>query len=247
MTKLSIKTTQNVPLYFTSASLGERMLGYALDMLIKAAYLVSVYYLLKSTGGWMLINGFDSWTRGAFFLFFYMPVAFYSLVCESWMEGQTFGKKIVKTKVVKIDGFQATFSDYVARWLFRLIDIDLGYVPGVLTMLFTKHTQRLGDIAAGTAVITLKSKYNISHTILAELGEDYVPTFSPTQILLFSDEDIRIIKENAQEAYINSDHTHLNILVERVESVIQMKNSFQNPHDFIARVIEDYNFYTSKG
>ena len=44
MSELYIKTTQNVPLFFTPASVGERMLGYAIDVVIQMAYAITMYY-----------------------------------------------------------------------------------------------------------------------------------------------------------------------------------------------------------
>lgn len=60
-------------------------------------------------------------------------------------------------------------------------------------MIASKIHQRLGDIAAGTAVISMKNDVNISHTILENIAEDYQPTYS--QVVRFSDNDMRIIKE----------------------------------------------------
>lgn len=246
MSELYIKTTQNVPLFFTPASVGERMLGYAIDVAIQIAYVISMYYILYFTGVLKLLDEWDNWSIGAFFLVVLSPVMLYSLVCESTMEGRTFGKMLMKTKVVKIDGYQASFSDYFTRWIFRLVDIDMGYIPGLLSMLFTKHTQRLGDIAAGTAVISEKSKYTISHTILADIQDDYVPTFSQSQILCFSDNDMRVIKENAMEAIKNTDYFLLDKLTLKVENVMQIKNPFRSQREFLNKVLEDYNYYTGK-
>lgn len=222
------------------------MLGYAINMIIKFAYAVTLYYILYFTGILKLISDWDMWSTGAFFMFLYAPVAFYSLLCESMMEGRTFGKKLMKTKVVKIDGFQASFTDYVTRWLFRLIDIDMGFVPGLLSMLFSKHTQRLGHLAAGTAVITEKLKYNISHTILMDVNEGYKPVFSQSQILRFNDNDMRIIKDYFTEASKTRDSELLQKLVSKIEDVIQTKNPYIDARDFMLKVIQDYNYYTGK-
>lgn len=246
MSKLYITTTQNVPLFFIPASVGERMLGYAIDMVIKASYVISVYYLLKYMGTLDLIDKMETWTRMATLLVIYSPVVFYSLISESLMEGRTFGKILVKTRVVKIDGYQASFSDYFTRWIFRLVDIDMGFVAGVLSMLFSKHTQRLGDLAAGTAVISEKSKYNLSHTILADITGDYQPYFSRTQILQFNDNDMRIIKENGLKAVQNKDAILMEKLTARIEEVIRIKNKFPRREEFISKLIEDYNYYTGE-
>ena len=54
-------------------------------------------------------------------------------------------------------------------------------------MLFNKKSQRLGDMAAGTAVIGLKDSVNINHTILEYLREDYKPSY-PNVIKLSDNE-----------------------------------------------------------
>ena len=67
----------------------------------------------------------DDWSRIAIIVSFYLPVVFYSLIFEALLEGQTIGKRIMKIKVVKIDGYQASIYDYLVRWFFRLIDLNL--------------------------------------------------------------------------------------------------------------------------
>src|SRR5690606_34488543 len=142
-------------------------------------YGLAVYYIIFELFGLSrLLEGMDQWSTGSIIVFFALPVFFYTLVFESFMEGQTIGKHVLKIKVIKIDGYQAGFGDYLIRWLFRLIDININMgIIGLIAMLLSKKTQRLGDMSAGTAVITLKSNVTINHTILKELKEDYVPTY----------------------------------------------------------------------
>lgn len=246
MSKLYITTTQNVPLFFNTASIGERMLGYLIDMIVKASYAISLYYLLKYSGALDVIINMEMWNRNTIFLVIYSPIVFYSLLTESLMEGRTLGKMLVKTRVVKIDGYQASFTDYFTRWICRLVDIDLGFVAGVVSMLLTRHTQRLGDLAAGTAVVSEKSKYNLTHTILAEINGDYQPYFSRAQMLRFNDNDMRIIKENAVIALQSRDEALMEKLTTKMEEVIRSKNQFPTRKNFIAKVIEDYNYYTGE-
>ena len=112
------------------------------------------------------------------------------------------GKHLEKNnenKGCKTDGYQASFGDYFMRWFFRLIDIMFSSgLVGVITMVTNKYNKRLGDLAAGTAVITLKSKYNINHTILVNLSQDYIARYP--QVIALSDNDMRIIKENYVKA-----------------------------------------------
>ena len=101
MSELSITTTQNVNINFTAASVADRMLAYLVDLLIKSAYFVVVWGIVFYS---LVFNqrmaGLDTWSYYAVVVIFYSPVLFYSLLFESLLEGQTLGKRLLKTIVV---------------------------------------------------------------------------------------------------------------------------------------------------
>lgn len=244
MSELSINTTQNVRINFIAASPGERIGSYFIDLGIKVAYVTVIslifFYWLNFD---KLFQTLDNWSKFSIFLILYFPFFIYSLTLESIFEGQTIGKKLVKIKVVKIDGYQAGFGDYLMRWFFRLVDITILYgIVAVVSIVSSKKAQRLGDMVAGTAVITLKNKINISHTILEEIGDSYVPTYP--LVIKLSDNDMRIIKETFQNAQARNDQEVIHKLVEKIESVTGIKNQSDNENDFLRVILKDYNFYT---
>ncbi len=244
MSELSINTTQNVKINFIAASVGERLGAYFIDAGIKLSY---IFFIIWVFFYWMdidsLMTNLDMWSRGAIFLVLFFPLIIYSITLESIFEGQSFGKKLVKIKVVKIDGYQAGFGDYLIRWFFRIIDFSLfNGIIGLIAVASSKKSQRLGDMAAGTAVITLKNKINISHTILEDIGEAYVPTYP--LVIKLSDNDMRIIKETYQSALAKNDHEIIYKLVAKIEGVTGIKNQSGNNNDFIRVILKDYNFYT---
>ncbi len=244
MSELYISTTQNVVINFKAASVGERMYASLLDLLIKGAYIIVVAYVffyLMGIGN--LLNTMDMWSKMAVIILFFFPVMIYSLTLESIFEGQTIGKKILKIKVVKIDGYQASFGDYLIRWLFRIIENNLmGGLIGLVAMIVNSKTQRMGDVAAGTAVITLKNNISINHTILEEIGEAYVPIYP--LVIKLSDNDMRIIKETFKVAESKKDFETIEKLTKKIESVTGIKNQSCSQIDFIKTILKDYNFYT---
>jgi len=245
MSNLNIITTQNIKLFFTTASVGERMLAYGIDLLIKAAYIIVILIVLSQLFQFNIYTDLEG-PMIIILVLLASPLMFYTLVCESTMEGQTFGKKIVKIKVVKIDGYQAGFLDYFIRWIFAIVDIQMGYAPGLISMVSTKHTRRLGDLVAGTAVISEKSKYNISHTILMDVKDDYKPYFSRNQVVLFSDNDVRIIKENTLLAVKQKNPALISKISNKICSVMKINNPFAHEKELIDTLLSDYDYYTGK-
>jgi len=246
MSELSITTTQNVNINFNTASVGERVLAYLLDLVVIIAYYTVIYYVLFNLLGLSdAISGMDQWSQNAIHGFISLPVLFYSLALENLLEGQTIGKRVMKTKVIKIDGYQAGFGDYLMRWIFRIVEVTPPLtIIGLITMMVNKKTQRLGDMAAGTAVISLKNHITIDHTILKEIKADYVPTYP--LVIKLTDNDVRIIKETYETAVVAADFDIINRLQHKIESVTGIKSVSSSPMTFIDTIIKDYNYYTQK-
>ena len=246
MSELSITTTQNVNINFNTASIGERILAHLLDLLIFIAYYIVVYLVIFDIIGFNnFLSGLDQWSEMAVYAIFFLPIMFYSLTLESLMEGQTLGKRIMKIKVIKIDGYQAGFGDYFIRWVFKIVEsTGILYFVGLITMLVNKKTQRLGDIAAGTAVISLKNKININHTILRELDDSYVPVYP--LVIKLSDNDVRIIKETFETSLKATDWPMIQKLQDKIENVTGIKSVSANATAFVETVLNDYNYYTQK-
>jgi len=75
----------------------------------------------------------------------------YFSFCELLLSGQTVGKRISKIRVVKAEGFSLDVVSVMVRNLFRVADhLPLLWIVPVLT----SRSQRLGDLAAGTLVVT---------------------------------------------------------------------------------------------
>jgi uncharacterized RDD family membrane protein YckC len=79
---------------------------------------------------------------------------FYFVFFETVWRGRSPGKRLLGLGVAHDDGLPVSFGASLVRNLLRAVDILPGaYTTGLVAMLVSKQTQRLGDVAAGTVVI----------------------------------------------------------------------------------------------
>ncbi len=240
MGNLQINTTQNVNLNYKIASIGERILAFLIDGFILYLYAILVN-LIGDAIGYVYE---DRWTQRGLVSLIFLPAMFYSVIMHSIFNGRTVGKILLKMRVVRFDGSPVHWSNYLVRWMLRLVDIWLfvGSI-GLLTILFSERRQRLGDAAAGTVVISTKNKTKVSHTILEEVEEVYEPKF--TNVTLLTDKDVRLIKDTYLIAKRSNDYKTLTALRVKVESILQTKSELYD-RQYLDTVIKDYNYYTQK-
>ncbi len=243
MSNLQINTTQNVNLDYKIVSIGERILAFLID-----GFLLYLYAVLVQLVGEAISYVYDdSWTQRGLVGLIFLPAMFYSLLMHSLFNGRTVGKMLLKMRVVKVDGTPVHWSNYLVRWMLRLVDIWIT-IPvlgafGTVIILFSDRRQRVGDAAAGTVVISTKNKTKVSHTILEEISETYVPQF--TNVTLLTDKDARIIKDTFLIARKGSDYKTLKALRDKVESILNTKSELYDVQ-YLDTVLKDYNFYTQR-
>lgn len=240
MSNLQINTTQNVNLNYKIVSVGERIVAFFIDAFILYLYAVLVDFIGDAIG--YIYE--DGWTQRGIVALIFLPASCYSLVMHSIFNGRTVGKMLLKMRVVKLDGSPVHWSNYLVRWMLRLVDIwtFLGSI-GLLTILFSERRQRLGDAAAGTVVISTKNKTKVSHTILEEVEEAYQPKF--TNVTLLTDKDVRLIKETYRIARKSNDFKTMTALRVKVDSILQTKSELYDVQ-YLDTVLKDYNYYTQK-
>src|SRR5688572_5525214 len=91
----------------------------------------------------------------AFYIFFYFIVSIgYPIFAEWRWRGQTVGKRLLRLRVMDVQGLRLQFSQIMVRNLLRFVDaFPVLYTVGGITSFFSRKGQRLGDLAANTIVV----------------------------------------------------------------------------------------------
>ena len=235
MDEFQIETAQNVGISQSVAGIGDRLLAYLIDSAVIFSYIIATLMLL----GALNLEVRDAW---AIYLLMNLPAFLYYVLLETFWDGKTVGKSIMKTRVVKLDGSKPSFANYFVRWILRIVDVVITFGGGAaLTILMKGNGQRIGDIAAGTTVISERQKVSIDDTILKEIPFDYVPTYS--QVTVLNDRDIQKVKNLYDDAVVRGNHNVILNLHYRLSKVMAVEPK-EKPADFVAKVIKDYNYYT---
>jgi uncharacterized RDD family membrane protein YckC len=235
MDEFQIETAQNVGINQNVANIGDRMLGYLIDSAVILFYVISSILLLVALD----LDMGDAWS---IYLLVNLPAFLYYVLLETFWDGKTIGKSAMNTRVVKLDGSKPSFANYFVRWILRIVDVALtSGGAAVLTILIKGNGQRIGDIAAGTTVISEKRKVTINDTILKEIPVGYVPTYS--QVTVLNDADMQKVKNLFDDAVLKGNHNIILNLHHRLIKVMAVEPK-EKPVDFIAKVIKDYNYYT---
>src|SRR5262245_3983820 len=116
MQTISVQTTQNVFIQHPIASVGERILAYLIDTILLMVYItvvVAAFINLDLEIIWIWV------------MTIVVPLFFYHLAFEIFMNGQSPGKRVMNIQVVRLDGTQPSIGDYLLRWFFGFVDIQL--------------------------------------------------------------------------------------------------------------------------
>ncbi len=173
-----------------------------------------------------------------FYILFTLPGLLLNLICETFLNGQSFGKMILGIKVIKEDGSQANFSSQLLRSMFRIVD---HMFVGLISVAVTDKSQRLGDLVAKTLVVRVNHKYSIHNTILYRQVQAYNLVYN--QVALMNDEEVNIIKEVIDFSYTQNQPEHINKLAKKLQVKYGITSVSTNNADFLNTLLKDYSYY----
>lgn len=227
---ISINTAHNVAINYTPAGVIDRVLATIIDF----AFLFGLLFM----GAFVLgaLNTFINMDWAIFILV--LLLSLYHLICEYAFNGRSLGKFTMRLQVVKLNGKKLTFWDCMLRWVFRLVDITISSgAVALISIIVSKHTQRLGDLAAGTTVIRHERSVTLKQMSQYDAPEEYEVVFQ--QAALLSDKDIKIIKDVLREVNRNKNYNLLAPLAKKIKEVTGIETDMV-PLDFVKTILKDY-------
>src|SRR5262245_1285646 len=146
---LQIRTPEGIVFSQELAGPVTRFLAWAVDFMCIIALVIMMSYAMIRLH--VISPGFGS----ALSAIGYFVISIgYGIACEWLWRGQTVGKRLLRLRVVDVEGMRLQFNQIVTRNLLRFVDsLPLLYFVGGVVCCLSPKCQRLGDIAANTIVI----------------------------------------------------------------------------------------------
>ena len=146
--RLEIRTPEGVRFSHEIADPVVRGIAWLIDILVLLALLTIVGQILSILA---LLGDFG---RSIGALAFFVVILGYPIFCEIRWRGQTLGKRLMRLRVIDVQGLKLQPAQAVMRNILRPVDMLPGvYLLGGLVSIFTRNGQRLGDLVAGTTVV----------------------------------------------------------------------------------------------
>jgi uncharacterized RDD family membrane protein YckC len=197
-----LRTPEQIDIQYDLAGLGSRFMAIALDTLVQSIVFLALAAVFGLGMALLSQSSRDLFGRDADFLavigvavavlLIFLLTWGYFLIFELIWSGQTPGKRWAGIRVLTTRGEPVTLVHVLVRNLLRLVDmLPTSYTIGIICILVTRRSQRLGDMVAGTVVVRERR---------AELP-DTLPPLDPSRALPpqiasnFSTDDIRLARD----------------------------------------------------
>jgi uncharacterized RDD family membrane protein YckC len=247
METIKITTSQNVEIDYAVAGLGDRIVARLIDIGLFGgiSYVVIIVFTIIFAG-----SGNTNWAKGTGFIIAIITwlslFVFYDLVAEIFFNGQSIGKRIMKIKVVSLNGARPGVGQYIIRWLFRAVDfgVTMGSLA-VVSVALTDDRQRTGDKIAGTTLIKTQPVNNFKDLFFQEPDAEHVTTYP--QVSQLTDKDINLIHEVIR--YFNATGNSLLVykLALRIKAFLGVSYPAEiNEYQFLEIIVQDYTALTAR-
>ena len=151
---LSVETPEHARLDFPLADLGSRALAITADFAVQIAGGVLIAVVLTLLlGEWGAPGVWAGLGEAVFIVATFVIYVLYFFLFEFFWDGRTPGKRLMGLRVIHVGGEPLSLSGAALRSVIRVVDLLPGGLVGAVSIMATKRSQRVGDIAARTLVV----------------------------------------------------------------------------------------------
>ena len=237
MAQTSIITGQYVCIRQKAATVVQRFFAWVID----------IVFLGIATFIGLLFVGISTASHSESFSFLVGTIVFlllllYPLLMEIYNNGQTIGKALIGIKVTSLDGSKPSKTALTLRWLLYLVDFFMGI--GLVFVIFSKNCQRIGDLAAGTAVVS-SSRGSRPYLLNSYkyITDNYVPTYPEAASL-----SMRQVEVIGHLIYAENSHRDRLIaqLAKKLEQHLGIRAKESDNERFLNTIYNDFQYYATK-
>lgn len=243
MNHISVITSQNITIDYDVAGLGERIAARIIDYAIFLAIYLFFLIVVASLGLVFNKSGYI-----ILLIIFGVLFVFYDLLCETFFNGQSIGKRALHIKVISLDGYQPSIGQYTLRWLFRFVDFTLTMqVGGLICVAVTPQKQRIGDLIAGTTLIKTVPRTSFEALVFKPQlqDDDYTPLLP--EVTQLSDQEITLVHEVINNFNKSGNDMLVYKMAMKAKDVMQVRiPDTMDELQFLQQIIRDYNYLTSR-
>jgi len=161
---LQIQTPEGVVFNLTAAGLFTRFLAWTVD----GAAIMTASSIISTCTQLLAIISPDF--ANALFIILYAVISVgYGIFTEWRWRGQSWGKRLLRLRVIDASGLKLQLSQIIIRNLLRPVDLlPACYLLGGLFSFWSRRGQRLGDLAANTVVVSIPDTFVLNTQSLKE-------------------------------------------------------------------------------
>ncbi len=181
-TTIAVITPENIAFEYQLAGPFRRLPAYLIDVIVRWSFVIALWI-----AGFVLLGALNLSMLGPFavaggLVMYFIVSWFYGALLETFFNGRTIGKWACGIRTIDVDGRPISGKRAIIRNLLRVADLapiaavsqwdpdvpPVFIIPtgmaGLVSMVFTRRLQRLGDLAAGTMVIIDERTWRVPTT-----------------------------------------------------------------------------------
>lgn len=218
-TTIAVVTPENIAFKYQLAGPFRRLPAYLIDVAVQCLIIATISLIMFFSGMMLSLQVLGPFIVAGILILYFLVSWFYGTVLETYYNGRTIGKWATGIRVIDIEGRPITGKRALIRNLLRVADMAPAaplnalfgedapmalVIPtamiGLVTMVFTRRLQRLGDLAAGTMVIIDERSWRLP---IAKIDDVRVPALAS-----FIPGDYRVSRSMARTLAVYAERRH---------------------------------------